>query len=108
MEEAEKATAEERPIIAFMGASSKGIDPAHFAEQPPDLHEGEQDADRQHAEDQAVEARIGDEGGGDLAGENDADEGDDGEEDHHRQHEHLRAGQPVGIVAQYVRAARPE
>ena len=37
------------------------VHPRDFAEQPDHLAEGENDADRQHAEDQAVEAGIGEE-----------------------------------------------
>ncbi|KAJ0336469.1 hypothetical protein COL154_014354, partial [Colletotrichum chrysophilum] len=68
------------------------------------LHEGEQDTDHKHAHDQPVEAGIGDESGRDLPGQYDCDEGDDGQEDNHGQHEDLRAGQLVRVVAQHVRA----
>ena len=52
------------------------IDPVNFAKKPDHLAEGEQRADRQHAEDEPVEARIGAEGERDLLIENENDKSD--------------------------------
>ena len=86
------------------GAGTEGVDPAHFAKQPPDLGEGKQDADHKHADDQAVEAGVGDEGGRDLTGQDGCDEGDDHQEDHHREEEDLWARQFVRVVDQDIRS----
>ena len=88
-----------------LGAGAEGVDPAHLAEQPHRLLERQEDADHENAEDQAVEAGIAGEGGGNLTGEDGGDEGDDGEEHQHRQDEDLRAGQPVRVVLHHVRRA---
>ncbi len=45
---------------------AEAVHPLHFRREARDLAEGEDDADEQHAEDDAVEARIIEEGGPDL------------------------------------------
>ena len=95
--------------IAAIGASSRGvagavgpgagqrIDPADFAEQPDDLPESEQRADRQHAEDQAVQAGIGAEGERDLLIEDENDEPDQRQERRHADQENARGGEQADI-----------
>ena len=59
------------------------IDPVDFAKEPDYLAEGEQRADRQHAEDEPVEPRIGAESERDLLIENQNDKSDQREERRH-------------------------
>ena len=73
--------------------------------QPEDLAEGEDDADQQHRDDDAVEARVGHEGVVDLAVEDERDEGGDDQEDDHPPQINLRPGQLVRVV--FPRAAIP-
>ena len=100
---------------AFIGASSTGSVTSEPARKELTqrtsrnsrtiCRKAQQDADHENAEDQAVEAGIGGEGGGDLPGQDGGDEGDDGQEDQHRQQEDLRAGQLVRVVLHHVRRA---
>ena len=96
--------------ITAIGASSRGagkalagrragqrIDPAYLAKQPDHLPEGEQRADRQHAEDEAVQARIGAEGERDLLIEDENDESDQGQERRHPHQENARGGKQADI-----------
>jgi hypothetical protein len=75
-----------------IGASSTGsrapswpqrVHPGDFGKQPHDLPQAEHDAHGEHAEDQAVEARVGHVGGGDLAIQDQGDEARQDQEDHH-------------------------
>ena len=108
------------PRSVAIGASSTGgaldldaglgdaerVDPADLGEQAEHLPEGEDDADQQHRDDDAVQARIGEEGLVDLAVENERDEaGDDQEYDHPPQID-LRRRELVRVVL--ARAARSE
>jgi hypothetical protein len=86
-------------------AGAEGVHPPNLAKQAADLREGEQNADDEHAEDQAVQAGIGGKGRVDLAGQNDGDEADQPQKDDHGEQEHLRTGKLVGIIAQHIRAA---
>ena len=63
-----------------------------FAEQPDNLAEGEQGADRQHAKDEAVQAGIGAKGECDLRIEDKDDESDQGQERRHSDKENARGG----------------
>ena len=97
----EKAIDDERPISAFIGASSTGSvvsEPARkeltqrtSRNSRPTWAKASRMPIDQHADDQAVEAGIGGEGRRDLAGQDGGDEGDDGQEDDHRS-----AGRPAG------------
>ena len=52
-----------RPVDREAGIGEpEAVDPGDFGEQPDHLPERQQDADQQHADDQAVEAGIGHEG----------------------------------------------
>ena len=73
------------------------VDPVYFAEQPDNLPEGEQRADRQHAEDEAVQAGIGAEGERDLLIEDENDESDQGQERRHPHQENTRGGEQADI-----------
>ena len=58
------------PRIVDIGASrteAEAVHPGDLGEQPDDLAEREQGADQENADDECVEARIGEEGGPDLA-----------------------------------------
>ena len=58
-----------RPFDLDAGlGDAEGVDPADLREQAEHLPEGEHDADQQHRDDDAVEARIGEEGGRRPAG----------------------------------------
>ena len=61
----------------------EAVDPVDLGEQPDDLPEGQHDADGEHADDQRVEARIGEERGPDLPVEHDHDERAQDQEHHH-------------------------
>ena len=98
----------EQHRIGVLGSGAEGIDPAHLAEQPHDLGEGQQDADHKHAEDQAVEAGIGDEGLRDLAIEDRRDKADDRQENQHREKEDLRTGQLVRVVIAFFNTSEPK
>ncbi len=69
----------------------------YFAEQPDNLPEGEQRADRQHAEDEAVQAGIGAEGDRDLLIEDENDEADQGQERRHPHEENTWRGKQADI-----------
>ena len=73
------------------------VDPADLAKEPDDLPEGEQRADRQHAEDQPVEAGIGGEGERDLLVEDEHDEADQRQERRHPDEEDARGGEKTDI-----------
>ena len=80
--------------------ANQRIDPVDFAEQPEHLAEGEQRADRQHAENQAVEAGIGGEGEEDLLVENEDGEADQNQKRRHADEKDARrseeANGPIG------------
>ena len=101
-----------RPISAFIGASSTGSPcPSVAAPRRKELTQGTSRNRRntckkasrmpttKTADDQAVEAGIGDKGRGDLTVEDGDDESGDGQKNQHREQENLRAGKPVRIVA---------
>ena len=69
----------------------------YFAEQPDNLPEGEQRADRQHAQNEAVQTGIGAEGERDLLIEDENDESDQGQERRHPHQENARGGQQADI-----------
>ena len=61
----------------------EAVDPVHLREQPDHLPERQRDADEEHADDQRIEARIGEERGPDLPVEHDHDERAQDQEHHH-------------------------
>ena len=61
----------------------EAVDPGDLGKQPQHLAEREHDADQQHAHDQAVEARIGEERRPDLLVEDDDQQGAEHEKHHH-------------------------
>ena len=74
-----------------------GVHPTHFPREPQHLQECQEDADREDAGDQTVEAGIGGEGRGDLPSEDGDHEPRQRQEDQHRPEKHHRRGQPVRI-----------
>ena len=104
----DSAIDEERPSSAFIGASSTGSVASEPARKELTQRTSRNSrttwmkASRmptaKHADDQAVEAGIGDEGVRNLAVEDGGDEADDGQENEHRQEKDLRARQFVRIV----------
>ena len=96
--------------IAAIGASNSGmgdvppglrarqrVDPVDFAKEPDDLAEGEQRADRQHAEDEPVETRVGAESERDLLIENENDKSDQREERRHAHQKNTRGCEQADI-----------
>ena len=91
--------------ITAIGARSRGaggavghragqrVDPVYFAEQPDNLAEGKQRADRQHAKNEAVQPGIGAEGDRDLLIEDENEESDQGQERRHPHQENTRGSQ---------------
>ncbi len=73
------------------------IDPVDFAKEPDYLAEGEQRADRQHAEDQPVETRVGAESERDLLIENENDKSDQREERRHAHQKNTRGREQADI-----------
>ena len=64
-----------RPLDREAGiGEAEAVDPGDLGEQPDHLPERQHDADQQHADDQRVEAGIGEEGGPDLPVEDDDDQ----------------------------------
>ena len=92
-----------RPEQSRLGDSRAGdrrserIDPADFTEQPEHLAKGEQRADRQHADDQAVQPRIGGKRQQNLLVEDEGDEPDQDQERRHADQEDARRGQEAMI-----------
>ena len=81
---------------AGLGAGQR-IDPADLAKEPDHLPEREQRADRQNAEDEAVQARIGAEGERDLLIEDENDKTDQRQERRHPDQENTRRGEQADI-----------
>ena len=71
----------------------EAVDPVDLGEQPDHLPEREQDADQQHADDQRVEAGIGEEGRPDLLVEHDHDERAQDQEHQHPDQKNPGRGQ---------------
>ena len=63
--------------------AAQGVDPAHLREQPPDLPDRQDGADQHDADDQRVEARIGEKRGKDLTIEDEGDEPRQNQKDRH-------------------------
>src|SRR5690606_25531883 len=59
------------------------IDPAHFRSEPDDLPQRIESAENEHAQNEAVQPRIGEEGRFDLGKENGCDEARKKNEEHH-------------------------
>ena len=72
---------------------AEGVDPADLRIEPRHLPEGIEDAERQHTDDQPVEARIVHEAVDQLLVQDGRQEGDEGEEDQHADEEDARRRQ---------------
>lgn len=78
--------------------STKGIEPADFRAQAHRLRKHQNDADGQHAENEAVEPRIGHEGGVRLPIENGRQKADEDQKQNHRPEKRCGAGQLVAVL----------
>ena len=87
-----------RPLDRDAGIGQpEAVDPGDFGEQPQHLPERQQDADHQHAEDQAVQARIGHEGAENLPVQHHADQAAEHQKYQHPHKKNARRGELVGI-----------